>query len=101
MPEVNGLYPTPTRKALLRAIYEGYGRIYFEPAANEVWDKVTAYRVTEKIRQFLAADWIRALAPDEERGRGESKLLTYYRLTRFGAVALGVDTDITEEKSNG
>lgn len=102
MPDVNGLFPTKTRTALLRAIYDGGGRIYYEPAAKEARDKLTYRRVTDLIRQFIAADWIRALAPGEPRGPGESDLLVYYRLKPFGAVALGVATNsIEKEQSNG
>jgi hypothetical protein len=79
---VSDLHPTPVRKRLLRAIRDEPGRIYFE--AGEVWDKVTAYRVTDKVRQFIAAGWVRALTPEEPRQKGESPLLTYYRVLDAG-----------------
>ena len=85
--EFNGLYATPTRKALLRAIHDGKGRIYCE--AGIVLDKVTYLRVTAKVKEFIDHGWVRALAPDEARGPGESKLLTHYRLTALGVQALG------------
>lgn len=95
MPEVNGLFPTKTRLALLRAIHEGNGRIYFE--AGDVFDKATYLRVTAKVKEFIDHGWVRALAPDEARGPGESKLLTYYRLADAGRVVLGLK-NITEEQ---
>ncbi len=89
MPEVNGLYPTKTRLALLRAIREGNGRIYFE--AGDVFDKATYTRVTAKVKELIGHGWVRALAPDEPRGPGESKLLTHYRLTDIGLLVLAED----------
>jgi hypothetical protein len=87
MPEINGLYPTPTRKALLRLIAAGHGRIYGE--AKQVWDKQTYTRVTAKVKEFIAHDWVRALTPDEARGPGETaSLRTYYRLTEYGRTAM-------------
>lgn len=86
--EFNGLYATKTRLALLRAIREGNGRIYFE--AGDVFDKVTYTRVTDKVRQMVAHNWVRALTPDEPRGRGETAApgVTFYRLTDLGLQAL-------------
>jgi len=102
MPEVNGLFPTPTRKALLRIIHAGGGRIFYEPAAKEARDKQTYRKVTEMVRVFLAHDWIRALTPEEPRGPGESKLLVHYRLTYNGYVAAGLATNsIEKEQGNG
>lgn len=89
MSEINGLYPTKTRLALLRAIREGNGRIYFE--AGDVFDKVTYTRVTAKVKEFIDHGWVRALTPDEPRGPGESKLLTHYRLTDIGLLVLAED----------
>lgn len=87
MNEINGLYPTPTRKALLRLIDAGGGRIYGE--AKQVWDKQTYTKVTAKVRKFIAHDWVRALTPDEPRGPGETaKNRTYYRLTDYGRTAM-------------
>ncbi|GAA0738470.1 hypothetical protein Drose_04520 [Dactylosporangium roseum] len=89
MPEVNGLYPTPTRKALLRLIAAGGGRIYGE--AGQVFDKQTYRRVTAMVKEFIDHEWVRALTPDEPRGRGETtaKGVTYYRLKDFGRQAMG------------
>jgi hypothetical protein len=84
--EVNGLFPTPTRRALLKAIDEGHGRIYYE--AGHAWDAATDGRVTEKIRSMLAAKWIRALAPGEPRGPGEHRGRTYYRVLPDGESVL-------------
>lgn len=96
--EFNGLYATKTRLALLRAIREGNGRIYFE--AGDVFDKATYTRVTARVKEFIQHGWVRALAPDEARGPGETSApgVTYYRLTSLGAQALGLKSS-TEEKS--
>lgn len=99
MPEVNGLFPTKTRVALLRLIHDGHGRIYAE--AGQVWDKVSYTRVTAMVRAFIRHDWVRALAPDEPRGPGESKLLVYYRLTDIGLVAAGLKSSIEKEERHG
>lgn len=80
--EVGGLYPTRTRLALLRAIRDGNGRIYFE--AGEVWDNTAGTKVTARAKELLRAGWIRALTPDEPRGPGELPARTYYRLNRPG-----------------
>jgi hypothetical protein len=95
---VNGLTATPRRRALLKLIDAEDGRIYGE--ANQVWDKVPYLRVTAEVKKFLAADWVRALAPDEPRKRGESKHRAHYRLTDYGRVALGIKNS-TKEQSNG
>lgn len=81
---MSDLFPTKTRKALLRAVAEGNGRIYFE--AGDVFDKDTYLRVTERMREMVSAGWVRALAPDEPRGRGETSApgVTFYRLTAEG-----------------
>lgn len=96
MPEVNGLFPTKTRQALLRLIHAGGGRIYAE--AGQVRDKQTFRRVTATVKEFIAHDWVRALAPDEPRGPGESKLLVHYRLKEYGLIAAGFK-NVTEEKN--
>lgn len=85
---VNGLAATPTRRALLRLIDAGGGRIYGE--AKQVFDKETYRRVTDMVKTFIAHEWVRALTPDEQRGPGETaKNRTYYRLTKYGETAMG------------
>jgi hypothetical protein len=84
--EVGGLYPTPVRRRLLQAINDGKGRVYFE--AGHAWDDTSGRKVTDQVRQMLAAEWIRALAPDEPRGPGEHKARTYYRLLPDGETVL-------------
>jgi len=81
--EVGGLRPTPVRRALLKAIAEGHGRIYFE--AGHAWDHAIGCKVTDKIRSMLAAEWIRAERVDHSTKRaGELAGRTYYRLTDAG-----------------
>lgn len=84
--EVGGLFPTPVRRALLKAIAEGAGRIYYE--AGDAYDNAVGNKVTDKIRSMLAAEWIRALAPDEPRGPGEHRARTYYRVLPAGEAVL-------------
>lgn len=76
---VNGLAVTPRRRALMQAITEA-GRVYYEPAAKAAFDRVSGMRVTEKLREMQGAGWIRVAKP-EERQRGESEYLRYYRPT--------------------
>lgn len=86
--EINGLAATPTRRALLRLIDAGGGRIYGE--AGQVFEKQAYRRVTDQVRTFIAHGWVRALAPGEQRGPGENaKNRTYYRVTETGRVAMG------------
>jgi hypothetical protein len=86
VPEINGLFPTKTRLALLRAIQGSYGRVY--AVDGEARDMVLGMAVTARVQEFLAHDWIRALKPDEKRGPGERDDRTYYRLKPFGEAAL-------------
>jgi hypothetical protein len=85
---VNGLAATPARRALLKAINDGRGRISYDPAEKTVYDHDTGIRVTDRCRDLVSADWIRALEPGQQRGPGELHFRTYYRLTDFGRVAL-------------
>lgn len=100
MPEINGLYPTPTRKALLRLIHAGGGQVYGE--AGQVWVKETYRRVTAEVKLFISVEWVRALAPDEARGPGETAApgVTFYRLKEYGLIAGGFK-NITEEEDHG
>jgi hypothetical protein len=85
--EVNGLYPTPVRVKLLLAIHQGFGRIYFE--AGDAYDNATGVKVTERIRQMVAAEWIVAEKVDAStKLPGELAGRTYYRLTDLGRAAL-------------
>lgn len=83
---VNGLAVTPRRRAFVRAIAET-GRIYHEHAANACFDLRDGVKVTDRVRELLAVDWIRAATADERR-HGESATRTYYRLTAFGEAVL-------------
>ncbi len=97
MPDVNGLSATAARRALLRLIHAGNGRVYGE--AGQVFVKQTYRRVTAEMRKLIAAEWVRALSPDEPRGPGETSAagVTFYRLKEFGRVALGLDKTSSEE----
>lgn len=85
---VNGLAATRTRLALLRAIAYDAGRISTAPKEGDVWDGHSGMRVTARIKELIDAKWIRALAPNEPRGRGELSGRIYYRLTPIGRTAL-------------
>lgn len=103
MPEVvNGLSATAPRRALLRLIQAGYGRVYGE--AGQVRVKDSYRRVTSEMKKLIAAEWVRALAPDEPRGPGERTApgMTYYRLRPYGEIALGgVTNSIDKGQGNG
>lgn len=87
--EINGLGLTPARLALLRAVDGAGGRIYYEAPSKAVWDKATAYRVTERVREMVDHGWIRPTNWDtDECLPGELKRLVYYRLTELGQTAL-------------
>jgi hypothetical protein len=88
---MNGLHPTRTRVALLKAIQGGGGDVYCE--ARVVYAKSLGHRVTERVREQIHHGWIRALEPHEPRGRGETSApgVTYYRLTEIGARVLADD----------
>ena len=88
MPEFNGLAVTRTRLALLKAIHAGNGDVYCE--ARVAYSKSLGMRVTERVREQITHGWIRALAPDEPHGRGETsaRSVTYYRLTDIGLQVL-------------
>lgn len=83
---VNGLAATKTRRALVRAITET-GRVYHEHAANAAYDRVAGVKVTERVRELLAAEWIRVAEAGEAR-TGESITRTYYRLTGYDLAVL-------------
>ena len=79
----NGLFGTKTRVALLRAIRDGDGRIYWE--ANHVWDKALGIKVTNRVLEMIGAKWITAEKVTADTKRlGEYVGVTYYRLTDVG-----------------
>jgi hypothetical protein len=83
----NGLYPTPTRLKLLKAISEGQGRIYFE--ANHVWDDAHGVKVTNRVLEMIGHKWITAEKVTQHTKRpGEIAQRTYYRLTELGESVL-------------
>ncbi len=71
--------------------------------AGQVRVKQTYRAVTGEMKKLIAADWVRALAPDEPRGPGETKApgVTYFRLKPYGEIAAGLKSSIEEETSNG
>ena len=85
---VNGLAATPTRRALVRAVNAGGGRIYYEPPAKAAFDRQSGMRVTDKLRDLLGADWIRVRHDDEPLLPGESQHLIHYGLTDYGRAVL-------------
>jgi hypothetical protein len=76
------LYPTPTRKALLRSVAENDGQVYFE--AGEVWDNHRGGRVTDRMRSVISAGWVEVLPDSERNPRLHLSGRTYYRLTDDG-----------------
>lgn len=88
---------TAPRKAILRAIHDEPGRIFFE--TNEVYDNGRAVRVTAIARYLMLHRLIRVKESSEAPRPHEWKTRIYYRPTAAGLRALGVATDITEEKS--
>ena len=85
--EYNGLYATRVRVALLRAIEQGQGRIYFE--ANHVWDNALGVKVTNRVLEMIGADWITAEKVTVQTKRaGEHVGRTYYRVSPIGESVL-------------
>lgn len=83
--EINGLYPTRHRIALLKAVQQP-GRVYGE--ANDTFDKVAGSRVHARVKELHSHGWIEPV-PHEEQHRDEwSQTRTYYRLTDLGRAAI-------------
>lgn len=86
---MNGLYPTPVRRALMAAIHAGGGRVYYEAAAKQVRDSVTDFAVTARVYEMVRAGWIEAEKVDAQTKRtGELAGRTYYRITAVGRSVL-------------
>jgi hypothetical protein len=85
--EYNDLHATRVRVALLKAISEGHGRIYFE--ANHVWDGALGIKVTNRVLEMIGAKWVVAekVTPKSKRP-GEHVGRTYYRLNTIGEQVL-------------
>lgn len=81
-----GLFPTPTRKALVRAVSRNDGKVYFE--AGEVWDMHRGGKVTERMRQVIAAGWVEVLPDAERNPRIHLSGRKYYRVTVDGALII-------------
>lgn len=75
------LYPTPTRKALVRRVHEHPKAIYFE--AGQVWDFISGGRVTSRMKEVVSAGWLR-VAEDNERPEGALSGRKYYVATDEG-----------------
>jgi hypothetical protein len=75
MPEINGLYPTKTRIALLRAVVNR--RVYdFE---GEAYDEASGTKVSARLRELIGHEWVAATRFGST---------TSYRLTNLGRRAL-------------
>jgi hypothetical protein len=81
---VSGLYPTPHRKAFLRAVGK-IGRIYRE--AGQAWDRDEGTKVSARLDEAFRAGWVEPI-PDEERNRNMLSGRVYYRLTDTGERAM-------------
>lgn len=84
--EINGLYPTPNRRAFLRKVEACDGDIYFE--ADHVWDRSAGRKVTAIAREAIDHDWIRVATPGERTTAEWSPSRVHYRLTEFGRAAI-------------
>ncbi len=82
--EINGLYPTPRRIALCRAITEA-GQIYGE--AGQTWDKRNGCKVSARMTELLAHKWAEPIPRDGYRDEWSPQRL-YFRLTKFGQAAI-------------
>lgn len=94
------LYPTPHRKAFLRAVNER-GRIVRYTSTHEAWDNTASLKVESRLREAFSAGWIEPV-PDEDLWPGAEPRtrVVFYRLTDAGRVVLGLK-NITEEQRNG
>lgn len=78
---------TRGRRAILRAIDEGHGRIYLEE--GEVRDKALGLKITHRLRQLVEAGWVRARTEKDKPLPGEHMPdRVYYRLTEVGEAKL-------------
>lgn len=82
--EINGLYPTPRRIALCRAITEA-GQIYSE--AGQTWDKRNGCKVSARMAELLKHGWVEVIPPAEHRDEWSNRR-AYYRLTAYGRAAI-------------
>lgn len=87
--EVNGLYPTPRRRALLALIDRRDGKVRHLHEQNIVRDLNTNTVVTDMVRQMLAVDWLRPIPPEQHNHREQEAGATYYALTdTYGRAAI-------------
>lgn len=94
------LYPTPHRKAFLRAV-NVQGRVVRYHSTGEAWDNTASVQVSARLREAFNAGWIEPIPEDELwDGAHPKSICTYYRLTAEGRAVLGLK-NFTEEKSNG
>lgn len=103
MPEitiVNGLAATKHRKAFVRAVASSRSRVVRFHSTGEAWDQVENVKVTARLDEAFRHDWVEPV-PDEDLWPGAEPRtrVIYFRVTRFGRVALGVATDINKENS--
>jgi hypothetical protein len=90
------LYPTPHRKAFLRAVAQR-GRIVRYRSTGEAWDNVANTKVTARLTEaFLLGEWVEPVPESDLWPGAEPKSrVTYYRLTDAGRAL------IDKEKSHG
>jgi hypothetical protein len=79
------LYPTPHRKAFLRAV-DKPGRIYRE--AGEAWDRDEGTKVSARLEEAFRAGWVEPLPPDDRDPRVHLSGRIYYRLKPAGALII-------------
>jgi len=89
MPEINGLFPTPHRRAFLRAVASSRSRIVRYHSTGEAYDQQENVRVTSRLQEAFSAGWVEPV-PDEDLWPGAEPRtrVTYFRLTEFGRAAL-------------
>lgn len=87
MPE---LFPTPHRKAFLRAVASSRTRIVRYRSTNEAWDQQENARVTSRLSEAYSAGWVEPV-PDEDLWRSAEPRtrVIYYRLTEAGKALIG------------
>jgi hypothetical protein len=79
------LYPTPHRKAFLRAVRLP-GRIYRE--AGQAWDRDEGTKVTARLDEAFQAGWVEPLPDTERNPRMHLSGRVYYRLSPAGELII-------------
>lgn len=82
--DFNGLGSTPRRRALLALIARRDGKVRHMTGDKQVRDGNTGTLVTAVVRQFLTADWVRVIPPEQRNDREQQQGATYYQVTEIG-----------------